>query len=64
MPKIIDIKYIWVTDELMEKPLMCLENEIQKFLDMGFKLKWDVIVKADRWGTNYYIQHLVKYDSK
>ena len=43
---------------------MCLENEIQKFLDMGFKLKWDVIVKADRWGTNYYIQHLVKYDSK
>ena len=53
MPKIIDIKYIWVTDELMGKPLMCLENEIQKFLDMGFELKWDVIIKADRWGTNY-----------
>lgn len=64
MPKIVDIKYIWVTDELMEKPLMCLENEVQKFLDTGFKIKGNVIVKTHRSGIRQYIQHLVKYDSK
>jgi hypothetical protein len=63
MPKIIDMLYISVTNELMSKPLMGLEHDIQKLLDKGFIIKGKVIVKVYRSGITKYIQHLVKYDS-
>jgi len=63
MPKIIDILYVSVTDELMERPLLSLEHEIQKSLKEGFTIKGDVMIKVHRSGIKQYIQHLVKYDS-
>jgi anaerobic ribonucleoside-triphosphate reductase len=64
MPKIIDVLYVSVTDELMEKPLMCLEYEIKKLLKTGFNVKGNVIIKIYSNGITKYSQHLVKYDSK
>jgi hypothetical protein len=63
MPKIIDIVFVSVTNELREKPLMSLEHEIRKMMDKGFKIKGDVLVKVYPSGLIKYIQHLVKYET-
>jgi hypothetical protein len=62
MPKIIDMQYVRICSKNIERPLMILEHEVQRAINMGWQRKGNIIVMLDGLRNEYYLQSVVKYD--